>query len=334
MADGRQTVQEAIKKVTAQALSKNEKIFTKQIKNAAENFLTNIQYAENQYREIIAQQRCKNKIQKLYQTMKEENNFLQMVLSAQHIFQSELNEAMGKIVYLAYILPSGSINFYDQAAVGEIYKTATGNIGRGNINPSFLQKVTESNILENDVKQAINRSIENKHQVYESAIARYDWTSTWNHDEKRKKTVFWYDQAINYSQNYANKGPIAEGYASAIIDDDPSFNNSNLENSIQMLVNNYINVNSKGAAISQDIIAGNYQFAIKSGKFSTARVWQYIALAKNINKIEVNISLDKFEEILPKITQISKTANGILNEINKYAQREAKEEIGKFVSVT
>lgn len=120
-----------------------------------------------------------------------------------------------------------------------------------------------------------------------------------------------------------NEGPIAEGYAGAVINEDPEVSNSKMEHSLEVLWRNHIQKDSLGAAIKGDIVLdsnGKIQFAIKSGSFSTARIRQYILLAYNMLRLnylspEQLVNVNTFKRLTSG--GLSKMADTLVEYINE-----------------
>ena len=185
------------------------------------------------------------------------------------------------------------------------------------------------NDLTDDLQKKIEESEKLRAHVYNVAIAR--WSGNENNEiiknyDPSKKTFYWklFDNhhISGWTKPIQTKGIIAEGYAGAVINEDPKVVSSDLEYSLKILYENHIQKDSIGAAIKGDVVwneNGNIQFAIKSGSFSTARFGQYLNLAYNTIQINM-ISASEYEKYLPKLVRISKAADAILLDINQKSE--------------
>lgn len=309
-----QNVKKVLEEISATTLYEQQKDFLKEIKKIAQNFLDNYNLAYQNWQKIRtcinSTETLREKINNTYLYMREDEEITRTMLQITHTFQKELNDLFNRIVYLTYVdKQTGQILFYDEAQIGKIYEQATKNKGRGNISQNTILAMEQAQ-LEDKLKNALKKSIENKKQVYGKALERYNENDTEEHmNYDPSKNTFWWriDRYpwINPTKPFSNRGWIAEGYAMAVLEDAPNFNNTNLEWSLSSLWHDYMNINSKPAAIQQDLVFGNIEFAIKSGNFSTPMVGQFIKLASGIIFLEEDFSsIDYFKKIVSKIINL------------------------------
>lgn len=324
---------------TAQGVADINKEEFESLQKAAYLFLERTQMVSDLYKSAIAKTNLRSKITDLYKNMRDEQSYTQSILKYQHDFEIALNDFLNRTIYLAYVVDDGKINFYNDFNIGEIYKQATANKGRGNISGS---KMFDANDLQEDIKEDIYKSMMNKTHVYQEAIRRYRSNKT---EEKKnyhisERTFYWWNQYHKklggWTDPIVNEGPIAEGYAAAVINQDNDISNSHIENSLKLLWNRHIGKDSIGAAIKGDVVYednGNIQFAIKKGSFSTAMVRQYLVLAYNITRLK-RLTAEELQNptVFRRLTNggLSNIADKIVDAINEKAEMEILEEIGKY----
>lgn len=300
-----------------------------QLKAAANQFIIKVENMINRVRHthqlIQSKSSIKNSLTIFYQLMRDSTQFTQEALVLQHLFETQLNNFLGRQIFLGWVNDEGHILFFGDAHIGQLYANATVNRGRGNISASKVENMMDVNDLTNDLQKKIAESEKLRSHVYNVAIAR--WSNNDNEIIKNydpsKKTFYWRltdnHHISGYTKPIYTKGIIAEGYAGAVINEDPNVVSSNLEYSLKALYENHIQKDSVGAAIKGDIVYkddGNIQFAIKEGSFSTARFGQYLNLAYNTIQIKM-ITANEYEKYLPKLIRISKVTDQILSDINQ-----------------
>lgn len=305
-----------------------------QLKNAALIFLEQINKLSWLNRNIIQQKIIKSQMDTIYANMRQAEKNTQKALQLQHIFEKQLNDFLGRTIYLTYVNKQGNLYIYDDANIGKLYSSATVNTGRGNISAS---KLFDTMDIEKDLKEKIQYSIRNKAAVFRAAVARWEKekTQTVKDYNPSKNTFYWrlYDYHISgWTKPFSNRGWIAQGYAGAVINEDKDVSSSNLEESLKNLYEKHMKQDSIGAAIKGDIKLddnGNIQFAIKSGNsFSTAKFGQYIRLAYNITQIKI-LTPSQLESVLPKLVNFSKITDEIIKAANSYGEKQLTLKIGK-----
>ena len=305
-----------------------------QLKIAANQFIAKVENMINQVRHthqlIQSKTSIKNSLTVFYQLMRQSTQFTQEALILQHAFETQLNNFLGRKIYLGWVNDEGHILYFDQADIGRLYTNATANRGRGNISASTMKNMMDVNDLTDDLQKKLQQSEKLRAHVYNIAIAR--WSGNENNEiiknyDPSKKTFYWrlFDNhhISGWTKPIQTKGIIAEGYAGAVINEDPNVVSSNLEYSLKVLYENHIQKDSVGAAIKGDVVwneNGNIQFAIKAGSFSTARFGQYLNLAYNTIQIKM-ISANEYEKYLPKLIRISKVTDSILTDINQKSEQ-------------
>ena len=323
-------VESTLKEVTADTIHKVEHGNYAQLRQAAQDFIDRVTDIALINQHILSQSGIKTMLTDIYSNMRNVEGYAAQALALQHAFEERLNQFMGRTIYLTYVNPDGTIYFYDDAHIGELYRQATTNRGRGNISAS---KMFDAMDLEAALKTRMIASMNQRKEVYIEALRR--WSSNAKEATKEydpsAKTFYW---RLNDSRHItgwtapiSNRGPIAEGYAGAVINEDGSVTNANLEWSLKALYENHIQKDSIGGAVKGDIVwdeNGNIQFAVKSGSFSTARFGQYLRLAYNILQIH-ELTPAEFEEKLPKLVRFSKATTAIIEDAKNKGEDQAVE---------
>lgn len=339
MEDNRTNIQETLTENSVREIQKIDKGDFEGLKNAANVYLNQIEILSTMYEETISKTRIKDKLKTMYQRMRDETSYTRLMLKYQHEFETALNQFLGRTIYLTYVNQDGTLNFYDDFNIGKLYATATANRGRGNISQS---KIFDANDLQEDLRVMIQESIANKQQVYQTAIQRYhsDKDELKMNYDPSKNTFYWWKTwhktLAGWTGPIVNEGPIAEGYADAVINEEPNINNNSIETSLEVLWNNYIGKDSIGAALKGDVVLekdGSIQFAIKKGSFSTAMVRQYIVLAYNIRQLN-QLTIEELEENFLRLTKIGKATDQVLEDLKNKAEEEVVNTVNNMLKKT
>lgn len=333
MASNELVVERSIKNTLPKDLTTVDKGNFQQLKTVANTFISNIQLLYQQTvrtSAIIQKDNLKNGLQYFYQYMRSSKNFLQNILQWQEYFEKELNNFLGRTIYLAWVdSKSGNIMYFDDAAIGLLYEKATRQYGRGNVSASKVRSMIESEHLAQDLKQRLKESQEKRRYVYLEIIRR------WKEPKNDKRFYYKNPQRRKYTIQFTNKGPIAEGYAGAVINENPNVG-PELQTSIKTLYLEHINLDSIPAIIKGDIVwteNGNIQFAVKQGSFSTARFGQYLALAYNIKDLPP-LTIQDFQNKLPELIQINTAVNNILTNLFNQVKQELDNNIKQIAPLT
>lgn len=326
-------VQEIVKNNTVETIAEQESKTTFiHLQKAANTFLNELALLSNtpSHGSLLQKlQTTSDMINTLYGDMRASSSYTQQVLHLQHQFENELNKFLNRTIYLTYVGEEGEIIAYDNVAVGQIYKQATANLGRGNISAKTLNSVLNTDKQVQDINETLRKSVAKRKQVYLTAVKR--WESNSNEGNKKYNpslhTFYWRlfnnNQITGWTEKITSRGIIAEGYAEAVINNSENVINSAMETSLFNLWHNYIKKDSVPAAVKGDVVLkddGSIQFAIKEGQFSTAKVGQYINLAYNILQLSSDTTRQNFALGLPKLLSVSKTSDKIVNIINKNAE--------------
>ena len=326
-------VEETIIQATSNGVFKVHEGDYNQLRQAANLFLQEVNKISQINHNILSCNSIKEQIKEIYNKMRDAESNTQKALQLQHIFETQINDFMGRTIYLTYVDRQGNLNIYDDANIGKLYSMATVNKGRGNISASKMFDAMDVNA---DLKQKLENSIKNKAGVFRQAVSR--WESDKNQLTKdydpSKNTFYWrlYDYHISgWTNPIATRGIIAEGYAGAVINEDFEVDNNTMEYSLKALYEKHIDKDSIGGAIKGDVVLkddGQIQFAIKSGSFSTAMFGQYVRLAYNILQIQ-QLTPQQFENALPALVNFRKITNQIIEAAALKGEQEITFMIGK-----
>lgn len=332
LAEAERAIESLVKQNLAQDFVEVDEGDFQALKVASNTFINKVELIANQTYHIHMMLKnnssLKSGIRQFYQFMRQSTNFTRQALQLQHIFEQQLNSFLGRTIYLTYVTDKGKLLYFDDANIGKLYQGATKNVGRGNISAAKVAALSDVNDLADQLRDRLKKSEQLRSHVYNVAIER--WQSNVNDEDIKvynpsKNTFYWrlWDNhhISGWTKPITSKGIIAQGYAGAVINEDPQIANSNLEFSLKALYQNHIQKDSIGAVIKGDVVwneNGQIQFAIKQGSFSTARFGQYLILAYNIQQIQ-QISKEEFQKFLPQLIKLNKITNSIIQDINSIA---------------
>lgn len=323
----KQQILDILNQGTTDTIIKNEQFI--ELKNAATAFLQSIEgfSAIAKHTDLVKRMEAtKDLITMLYSDMKGSSEITQRMLEAQHTFEKVLNKYLNRSIHLTYVNSDGSLVAYDDVTIGLIYSKATGNTGRGNIKGSDLKGINPSVEIQ-EINNLLKKNSKTRDMVYTTAIER--WQASKNKSTKAQKTFWWIvNDNFGRSQKISSAGVIAEGYAEAVINNHKSIINANIEQSLANL-NDIIKKDSIPAAVKGDIAmnGSNIQFAVKMGNFSSAKIGQYIRLAYNIERLNDNILEQHFRNALPKLLNLSTTADKYVEIMNNEVEKVIQEDI-------
>ena len=329
-------IRESVEQETIDSIHKVDTEDFIKLRAAATNFLQQINILSDMNKRTLTKSSLKDKMTYIYKMMREETSFTRQILQYQHQFEKELNEFLQRKIYLTYVNKDGTLNVYDDAGIGELYKTATANKGRGNISQS---NIVDMEMVEEALQRQIRLSAAMRKEVYTTAIERYsnNDNEVYMNYKPSERTFYWwktYHKVLGgWTDPIVNKGPIAEGYVGAVINEDPDVTNADIESALAALWNNHISKDSVGAAIKGDVVMdshGNIQFAVKTGSFSTAKIGQYIRLAYNILQLK-QLTQEELKQYLPKLINFSKISQSIIDNINNKVEDTVDNEIDKAI---
>lgn len=330
MAEPESVVREAIVENTLEEIYNSEYEDFQKLKQAAMTYIRQVQEISNLYEQIISKSKLQDKIREIYVRMREETSFTRLMLDYQHTFETSLNDFLGRKIYLTYVNDDGTFYYYDDLNIGKLYQTATANKGRGNISES---SIFDANDLEENLQKELKKAADERKKVYTTALERYRKNKVEESMDYNpsKNTYYWwtiYHRTLRHTDKIVNEGPIAEGYADSVVQQDPNISNNNIEMSLEHLWLNYIHKDSIGAIEKGDVVlkGTNLEFAIKKGSFSTAMVRQYIQLAYNISQIDMITK----EELKANINQLSKLSKAAVQLVENLRQK-TEDEIENFL---
>lgn len=337
-------IQQAIQDATAPQLVEVTEGDYQALKQAAQAFLNRVNEISDLGFSISRYNSLADQISNFYTFMRQSTAFTREALTLQHTFETQLNQFLGRTIYLTYVNRDGSLYFYDEAHTGELYSKATRNRGRGNIGKT---KMFDSQDLEKELQARMNQSAAQRQAVYGEAIHR--WEKNKNEDvmhyDPSYHTFYWRLKNTHYIQGWtdpiATRGVIAEGYARAVINEAPDVSNIEIESSLQALWHKYIYADSVAGALigdvifsSQDMIDqyGNLQFAIKSGSFSTANFGQFLRLASNIIQVP-NLTLQEFKDNFKTLINIGAATDAFINSARQTAENKTTKQTSKNIKI-
>ena len=268
-------------------------------------------------------------------------------------FQTQINLFLGRTIYLTYVCSDGNIKLFDQFETRRIYahmhptKDGRGTQYTNDNLRSFQENVGLS------INQKIQFSLKNKKRVYTEALRRFrkkprDYYKTKTNREKfggmqykdtpeNKNTFYFYLWDTNHIHwgHKTSRGAIGEAYVDAVVNEDESITNADVEWSLLRLdirLQRENKMNSIGGIIKGDIKLknqerGDIQFAVKSmGIFSAPSVRQYIAFAYNILLFR-NLTKKEVEDNIKDLSNIKGNSLKLLQNIKDYSQDYAKKRI-------
>ena len=337
MASNENIVTNSIIQITSKDFIQVEEGNFQDLKQAAIKFVNevlNCYQSSLRTHQLVKVQNLKNGLQYFYQYMRENTNFTKNILQLQGYFETQINNFLGRKIHLAWVSADGHLLFIDQANIGQvIYKKAFGQFGRGGLSENVLKN------LESDIEQTL---IDKFKKSQELRIGAYiEIKNRWS-DPKNKKRFYYHGYYSNfnrrkYTRRFSNLGSIAEGYAGAVINEDPDIiwkgaSQSQQQLSIRKLYEKHIQLDSVAGAIKGDVVFntdennGNIHFAIKEGSFSTAKFGQFFSLAQNILKIE-NITKEEFQAQMKSLIKINNVTRAVLEEAYKTSKKELDSDI-------
>lgn len=334
--------------ITAQDLEQNQIQEFNALKTEAYNFLQEIDKENAVYTNIMKKKSLQSKLEAMYIAMRRSTLRSRTLMTKAHHFEKKVNEFIGRSVHLAYVTEEGQLLIADEANIGKLYMQGTKNMGRLNISQSkakkFLKNAQEDALT--DLRDQLKIVSSHKANIYKIALQR--WANSTPSDTLMLDGDKWHDKNVlwwNYStakhsyftkmgKYYKTKGLIAEGYVSAVVEQDNLVNNRDIEASIARLVLAHIDPNSTPALQKGDIVLkgdGQVQLAVKSGSFSSAMLGQYIRLAINIQTIPP-LSAKDFQTNLENGTLLN--ASDLYKKILTAADETITEMLKKEINLT
>lgn len=334
MDNNEKNVQETLEEETLKVIQKTGQADFLELQQAAKIFLSKVGSFSgdnrfSNFQEVV--------LKDIYQNMRNITEYTRVMVTYQHEFEVVLNKFLGKNLYLTYVMPNGEIIYFDEINVGEMYLKARQNRGRGNISGSVVKKMTASGIQDQRLRQDLKTSADRKKRVYQEAVTRFKKNKAENYMnyDPSKNTFYWWQvdhkTLGGWTRPIVNLGPIAEGYAEAVILEDKEVDPNNMEHALKILWENHIRKDSEGAAVKADVVLNNNEFAIKSGTFSTAMIGQYLNLALALTKINVLSVQDLKENLAIFSRKLGKKGRKIIEYLNEKTTEEVKVTIERIL---
>lgn len=321
---------------------------------AATYFISKVQIAyQNAIRNLglIKKQSFKNGRQILYNYMRESTNFTREILQLQHYFEAQLDNFLGRTIYLTWVdKRSGNILYLDEIETGEVYQkasrashgTGVGSIkGKSILSTVRAHNQNQNNIsqivasatssMEETLKQKLQDSQQKRKYVYLNAIVRMEQPRSgnrfwWRPSNQRRRT---------YTIPFNGTGRIAQGYVDAVVNEDPNVEaysqGDALENSLKYLYLNHIEIENIEGIIKGDVVMesnGDIQFAVKTGDFNTASFGPAYILAVEIQRHNL-LSKQDLQKNLPKLIKTQDVALNILQKIYIETEKQLTSELIK-----
>ena len=318
-----------------------------QIKAAANYFLYQVQKCyESTIRSqgLIQKSSFSNGRQILYEYMKENTSFTQQITQLQHYFETQLDNFLGRKIYLAWVSQStGTILYLDEKEIGQLYsKGRKFSYGGGSaaIKGSAVlstvrahhegrlnlieEIVSTQNSMPEELQKKLKESQNKRRYVYQNAILRYN--------QKGSGGRFWWRPSNQYRRQYTisfnGTGRIAEGYVGAVVNEDPNVEayqqGDALETSLKFLYLNHIEIESIPGIEKGDVVMDsnkNIQFAVKTGDFKTAKFGPAYILATEIQRGEF-LSASDIQNNLSELVKTEDVALSILENIYTDLQKQ------------
>lgn len=310
------------------------------LKKSAQLFLDMIQEMFYVGHSILQKDLLINELITIKREMNNATRNTRKALELQHFFESQLNNFMGREIYLTYVTSTGDLNIYNNISVAKLYQKATKahNRPRANISASYMFDAKQ---IDDDLREKLQRSIRNKRQVFQQAIHRWEKNKEEQYSPQEvesgkqyypsKGTYYWrlHDYHITGWTDPINRGHIAEGYVDAVLHNDRAIDavgtSLKMEWALHDLWAYHINKNNIPAIVKGDVVwkeNGDIQFAVKTGNFSTASFNQYVITAYIVTLIET-LTIEELQNLLPHIADFSKVTKQII----KRAQQQERDRI-------
>ena len=291
-----------------QIIDQQGKIFSKKIKEYAQEFLNvitknkleleeinnSLQHQKNivqaiQRANIDSTYEWRTQIQNRHQ-MTKRDHYREMITAALK-FQNQLNELLDQTVELVYVYQDQNNNpilyTIDQKSLSAAlyYQSNKGKIsGRFKENQNkFLSYLT--NLTKYQLYEGFNLDYFN--YTYKQVI----WRFNYGH-KKKSDLIMWLNPNFGFHgtkwlKAMVNKqGDIKEAYASVILDRQINsvkiFNDEKLDNNVHEFMQQVAKVDSESGLLKGDVTVGQIEYAIKGASASTLGIQQIIKVAQSI----------------------------------------------------
>lgn len=220
-------------KITGQEIEKNQKIEIEDFKKICKNYLQTLDAILNKMQQ---KETLEERIFIIGQLMHEDTNSLQELLIASHIFENALNTFLGRSIPITWVSRLGQIFIASEEDMLKLYNTAeindkSGAVGlfKGINKQYFQQKMLNPKLKQ--LQEQLNRSAENKKEVFLQSKRRYQKTTTKdaadlayeNQPEGKLSTpnIYWRvtrrGDKMHWSKRIPNAGYVTQGYVAMVL---------------------------------------------------------------------------------------------------------------------
>lgn len=328
-----------------------------QIKAAANYFLYKVQKCYEltiHSQGLIQKSSFSNGRQILYAYMKENTAFTQQITQLQHYFETQLDNFLGRKIYLAWVnQTTGTILYLDEKEIAQLYskgKRFAYSGGSAAIKGASVLStvrahtegklnliqdiVSTQNTMPEELQNKLKQSQNKRRYVYQNALLRYK--------QKGSGNRFWWRPSNQYRRQYTisfdGTGRIAEGYVGAVVNEDPNVEayeqGDALETSLKFLYLNHIEIESIPGIEKGDVVMdsnNNIQFAVKTGDFKTAKFGPAYILATEIQRGEF-LSASDIQNNLSELVKTNDVALSILENIYDNVEKQLTTQVEKIMN--
>ena len=336
----------------ASFLTKEEYINFKKLQDSAHNFLQNIQMKVDEiqnYDRLLGygnRRGLNTVITKIRSNMKKDE-VARSLIKYQILFEKELNDFLGRKIYLTYVFSDGTVGFYDEIKQANLFqKNAVGSQGRGKMYHTNMQRTF--NTFAKNLRQQAKTAIQNKKNVYTEALRRYHKQAGSGSGQMRYKqdvgsdNFYWwlnvYKTDLRWSNSIPDEGRIAQGYINFVFNSDNNniygaYNSQkidlNFENGLIALNDSINNQRDQSgnfdwiaAIVKGDIVLKSnedIQFAVKTNDFNSGAIGPYIRFAYNISQVAYLSKQFIKNHLIQLSSGISKSSKGakVINQAKK-----------------
>lgn len=280
----------------------------------------------------------------LYQQMKSNQDMTRIVTNAALQFQSAVNKFLEKNLNLIYMnITTGNIIVQTDLNMRKFFAYyMTAGQGRAKVDMSnkrqqILNGLEKQGQLLEELQKKLNTRSTTFKYILDQAIRRKE-----NKDMNYKKenpelenTFYWWPSPrfpyIHISRRTKGNGFLAEAFIDSLFNESSYI--GDIEKNLEILSGYLDKTDNKGAALGQDIsqiLNGKaFQFSVKSGKFNTPMIRQFIVQALVILGMDQNTTVQGLDKMLnDKDINFDEMANEYLNDyINNKAAEDVKEKI-------
>lgn len=308
--------------------------------NAALNFIKDVEL-------IVTRYEHEGKRLSLFQSvnlnqvalvMRHQKNALQELISKQYLFESQVNQFLGRTINFAWADNKGNILFTDEVSARKIYESATiiykdsqyaGKINFSSMKSKELEDkiTTVPTFVRKRYQEAISKRLQKHQALYQEVLQRWQNNNSDHYADgsknfwykEHKHTIYWehppkgtdkfHHHRWAWSSNIVNRGPISEGYVDFIFN--PIRGITLNEKSIGTFVTNYVQHDQTPGIAKGDVVMktsnGKIHIAVKSGEEQqTAGIRPYISVAYQIIEFFNNLdqlTVDNVQHVLDNLAR-------------------------------